>query len=425
MKPRIYMNRHEIVFVIGLLCVLSVFAVTSCAGTRTPPNWLKGYRYRTPITIEESAGYTLKDYQVKIDIQGVDPNKPNCVDFSRIKADASDIRFTDHQHQLINFWIQAWDYTNKTATIWINVPEIQPYQKTTIYLYYVRMPKHITSNFQLPTLRTLTGSQSENPERASAFDRTMTKLVVDRDTRGLWYLDESGGKRIKDSSPNKNHSRIVQATWLGKDGGQLGNEPDYNFSKGNALVFDGKTNYVEILYHKSLDFTGLDKMSIEFWVNPLTYSNYTPVIYKPGSYGLFIMADGRLCSYLYGPKPEDYYFSTSPITCEVWSHIALTYDGNWLKFYINGELDNEIPLTGKLIPCLDRIHNVEYQKSPLYFGLDLMPPGPNYFAGILDEVRILGRVLSKKEIKADFERRTYYPVEPLIAIGEEEKLIPL
>jgi hypothetical protein len=132
------------------------------------------------------------------------------------------------------------------------------------------------------------------------------------------------------------------------------------------------------------------------------------------------MADGRLSCYLYGPKPEDYYYSKTPLLPDNWSYIALIYDGEKLRFYINGKLDNEITLGGKFKPCLDRIHNIEYQKASLYFGYDPLSPGVKYWNGSLDEVRILSRVLLNGEIKADYERRTYARSEPRVTIGEEK-----
>jgi len=403
-------------FIMSFLGVLCVSAVNSCT---TPPaaspNWLHGYRYRIPLTIEEKSGAHLTDYQVKIEIQGIDPNQPNCVDFSRIQhipGGGVDVMFTDQTHQPINFWVKSWDDTNKTATIWVKVPKLTAYQKTTVYMYY--------------------GNKSQLPMTNDQFDRTMTKLSADDKTRGLWHLDEGGGS-IRDSSPNENHSCILKARWLGKDGGQFDGEPSYNFSRGNALVLDGKSEYIEIPHKKLLSFTGSDKISIEAWVNPLTATDstdYRPIISKIGNYSLYLTKDNRLACFFYGPKPEDYYFSNSPITPNVWSHLVITYDGDNIRFYLNGRLDNKIPLEGMIKPCLDRIHNVDYETAPLYFGYEPNPRfgteltaevlAPRFFSGVIDEVRVLARVLPDGEIKADYERRKYSSVEPQVTLGEEE-----
>ncbi|MFH1232090.1 MAG: LamG domain-containing protein, partial [Planctomycetota bacterium] len=168
------------------------------------------------------------------------------------------------------------------------------------------------------------------------------------------------------------------------------------------------------------------KMSIEAWVYPITYTGYhEAILSKPGNYTFYLMPDGRLGCYLYGPKPQDYYVSDSIVPINQWSHIAPTYDGEKLKFYINGKPDREIPLSGQFKPCLDRIHNIEYQKFPLYFGVEDIPRVsnaiPHFWHGQLDEVRILNRVLSEGEIKCDYERRKYCPIEPSILLGQEEQ----
>ncbi len=349
-----------------------------------------------PFAITESGGYTLKYYQIKLEIQGQDANKPNYIDFSRISPDGNDIRITDNENRPISFWIQSWDNDAKQATIWVKVPEIFSYRKAAVYLYYAP-------------------SASQKP--ASDFTKTMAKLKTDDETRGLWHLDES----TRDSSRHNNHAKVTKAGRLGKDGGQFGDDPSTNFTQGDALAFNGKDDFVQIPFRPSLDFNGINKISIEAWVMPATLTDYTPVIYKPGSYALYIMADGKLCTYLYGPKPENYYSSESAVKTGAWSHIALTYDNEYLRLYINGKPDNKIALTGNLISCLDRIHGMEYQKSDLYFGLDLMPPGPNYFSGAMDEIRILNRVLPDEEIKSDYYRRQYCPAVPKVEIGQEEK----
>jgi hypothetical protein len=71
-------------------------------------------------------------------------------------------------------------------------------------------------------------------------------------------------------------------------------------------------------------------------------------------------------------------------------------------------------------PCLDRIHNVDYETASLYFGYEPNPLGARFFSGVIDEVRILARVLPDGEIKADYERRKYSSVEPQVTLGEEE-----
>jgi len=364
----------------------------------TAPSWLPGFAYRIPIVIQEKSGMRLKDYQVRIEIQGQDPNKPWCVDFSRIKPDGPDIRFTDAKHHLINFWIQEWDNITKTACIWIKVPCLEASVDTTIYLYYGN-----------PLARSL-----------SSFENTMQKFTVDESTAAVWHFDESDNK-VLDNSPHNNHSDFYRAHWRQENIGPM------PFPNNKVLTFDGKTEHIRIPYHKSLDFTEEDKLSIEAWVNPTSFSTYSPIICKRGQYILSLMTEGKATCYLWGPKPETYYISKNPLPLNTWTYLAVTYDGEFLRFYLNSELDSEVPLTGVIQPALDRIHNIDYRTAPLYIGHDAHPSrysSGRFWCGNLDEIRILKRVLSAGEIRCNYESRAYAPIEPVIILGEEEKLQP-
>jgi hypothetical protein len=410
---RYIMLKHNRNLFLGIVfCVATVFLPTACNNIREIKKEKLLSEYRIPITIKEASGTDLKDYQIKIDLQGANPNEPNCIDFSRINPDASNISFKENNGKAINFWIKLWDYKNKKATIWIKVPEIPAGRTVNTYLYTAQRKAEEINNYNKSAIN--------NP--LSSFDNTMAKLSADNDTKGLWHMDEKL-PIILDSSKYKNNSLEIKALRTGYDGGQLGREKEYNFTNGDSLYLDGKGSYAEIPFKQSLDFTGKDEISLEAWVKPLTNLNYAPIIAKTGCYALYINPAGKLTSYFYGPKPEKYYYSNTTLLTYSWHHVAAVYNGQKLRFYINGILDSEFDLQGKFVPCLDRIHNIEYQKSSLYFGYDPLSPGNLYFSGIIDEILISGRVLLGEEIKSDFERRKSARSEQRITIMPEEKVI--
>lgn len=394
-----------ILFTFALLSFTSYLTV--CLSDNQSFTWLAGFRYRMPIKSTEKSGTALKDYQVRLAIQGVDPNRSWCVDFSRIQPGGRDIRFVNEQQQLLDFWIQAWDDTAKTAIIWIKVPEIKAKAESIIYLYY--------GNPQAGSL--------------SSFVRTMKKLRVDKATVGLWHFDKPG-KTVLDSSPHKNHSVFSSARWLGHDGGGLGSLSPYlpagevgRSSPEDSLLFNGRDEYVEIPYADSLDFTGTERLSLEAWVCPTArigaQGQYAAILSKRGMYALYLNAEGKISYYLWGPKPRDYHTSKSALPLNEWSHIAVTYNGQQVSFYLNGRLDNEVKVNGLIRPMLGRVHD---QKSPLYIGNDPNPEYSRFFQGAIDEVRILRRILSEGEVKADYERRAYASAEPELSLGEEESI---
>ncbi|HIP25456.1 MAG TPA: DUF2341 domain-containing protein [Archaeoglobus profundus] len=90
--------------------------------------WLKGWRYRVPIFVEERSGNLLTDYQILVTL---DRN----FNWSAVKRDGSDIRFVDTYGNELSYWIEEWNY-GSSAKIWVNVSIIPKYKNITIYMYY-------------------------------------------------------------------------------------------------------------------------------------------------------------------------------------------------------------------------------------------------------------------------------------------------
>lgn len=442
-----------------------------CIRTVPKQDWSTGFQYRIPVHLGLPVGTQagVLDYQVKLDLQGQDLKLPLCVDFTWLKPDGTDIRFTDTDGKTrLSFWIQSWDNTNAQATVWVKVPEIKARQLKTIYLYYA------------------------NPEaqNISSFTQTMTKLTADETTIGLWHFDEPKGE-VRDSSKYNHHSVSLKAQRLGHDGywpqvqGESGTIPQSpphrgrgkGEGAGNALLFNGKDDYVKIVPSAlpapsrqdpfgngkagSLSFKAQDKLSLEAWVYPVTYSPHATILTKEGEYYLQVNETGNLACYLYGPRPETYHASNGTVPLNQWSHIALTYDGRSIKFYINERLDTTIEARGAMMPCLDKIKGIDYHNSTLWIGNYPTPlrsfgiakdgyqsplrrpdgearSQPDFartplesrlrrlepltgWNGMLDEIRILKRVLSLEELKTNAEYRKYSPGGVNIKTGTPEK----
>ena len=91
--------------------------------------WLDpAWSYRRAITVSNS-GQALADYQIKASLDA-------SFEFSRTKADASDLRATDGDGVTnLPFWIEEWNPAAQKATVWVRVPSL-PAGDTKIYLYY-------------------------------------------------------------------------------------------------------------------------------------------------------------------------------------------------------------------------------------------------------------------------------------------------
>jgi len=378
-----------------ILNFILIISLVGCIWSIPKQGWLAGFQYRMPLHFNLSVDQktNLVDHQVKVDLQGVDSSLPMCVDFTRIKSDGADIKFTDTNGKTpLSFWIQSWDNERARATVWVKIPELIPDQPKTIYLYY-----------------TNPGAKS-----ASFFAETMTKLIPDQDTLGLWHFDEPEGK-VEDSSRHAHKCLDCQVQRSGRDGYW----PEPYQQSGNALVFNGQDDYVKIALSPKLSFKEQYNLSLEAWVYPTSYTSHATILTKEGEYYFQVNRSGNLGCYLYGPKPETYYYSKGIVPLNQWSHIALTYDGQTIRFYINEELDTGIEAKGTVMPCLDRVHGVDYKNSFLWLGNYRSEPG---FAwnGMLDEIRILKRTLTLEEIKAGAEYRKYIPDKINIETGKPQ-----
>ena len=134
-------------------------------------------------------------------------------------------------------------------------------------------------------------------------------------------------------------------------------------------------------------------MTLEAWVNPSTVtSGWRDVIYKgndnyflegttdhsgvPGGGATFGTADTTI-------------FATSTLSTNVWTHIALTYDGSALRFYTNGVLISTVAQAG----------NIATSTNPLQIGSDSI--FGQFFAGSIDEVRVYNSALNQAQIQSD------------------------
>jgi hypothetical protein len=179
---------------------------------------------------------------------------------------------------------------------------------------------------------------------------------------------------------------------------------ELNKKGGSALDFDGSTGYVAVPDDPSLDITS--EFTITAWVYLRTYTEWASVVTKGGDFGPSDPAldennytihqsganelgpEGRLrftasaAAYPFG-SPE----SNTQIPLNEWHHIAVTFDGSVVKFYLDGSPDGETPLVGPLNPNND----------DLRIGVD-PPGGDEYWNGMLDEIKIWNETLSLSQI---------------------------
>ena len=134
-------------------------------------------------------------------------------------------------------------------------------------------------------------------------------------------------------------------------------------------------------------------MTLEAWVNPSTVtSNWRDVIYK-GNDNYYLEATSTNASkpdagMIAGGSYADA-FGTAALTANTWSYLTETYDGSTLKLYVNGTLVASTAHTGAIASST----------NPLQIGGDTIYS--QYFAGLIDEVRIYNVALTAAQIQSD------------------------
>jgi len=88
------------------------------------------FKYRRKITITEQSGNDLTDYQVLVELNSTNFN------FEHTQTNGEDIRFTDGNGNLLDYWIESWDAVNESAKVWVKVPSIPANSSVEIFLYY-------------------------------------------------------------------------------------------------------------------------------------------------------------------------------------------------------------------------------------------------------------------------------------------------
>jgi uncharacterized protein (DUF362 family) len=231
-------------------------------------------------------------------------------------------------------------------------------------------------------------------------------LNVDGNTIALWHFDEGAGNTVYDASGNGNNGTIVNgATWTT---GRF----------GAALHFNGENQYVRVPDSPSLNPSSA--ITIELWTyrednrswskmmsKPYGLSGWPPPLYV--TYGLAMQTTGSNVGNLVefpisinnqpmGMAPEGNGYVTIP-TLE-WRYIAVTFDGEHHRIYVDGVLDREQDIIGTVPGTIDPGTT---PRSDLFIGTaqpDVLGTGVGggYYLGSLDEVRISNRARTPQEI---------------------------
>ena len=227
----------------------------------------------------------------------------------------------------------------------------------------------------------------------------------------LWHMNEYSGTTMYDESYNSNDGFV--------DGAIFEPTPDLFQDYGFGLYFDGTDDFVEV--PDSPDFNFDNTFSVSSWIRLQDLSS-GGIIGQWGAAGLggdvfmLYVDDGILRGTLPIPPPEGglyHLYSDVEIPLNMWTQVAMTYDGMELRLYIDGvsvaqgNIEVELPDSSK----------------SLKLGLeDIFFDQKHYLKGKIDETAIWNKALTPEEILAQsgHAEHTLGPISKILKIGGAE-----
>ena len=225
---------------------------------------------------------------------------------------------------------------------------------------------------------------------AAAPKEKPSKLDADPHLVGWWKFDDAPakddgpGKTIAGSSKHRRKGALQGGMSLEKNSvpGRI----------GKALAFDGKENFVEITGYKGV--TGTGPRTLAAWVK--TKRDRGEIMgwgeEDFGKMWMFRFVRGRL-----GVVPDGgYFYMNDPVNDDKWHYVAVVVEEAKLP---NLHDDVKLYLDGTLA----KIHDIGLLDLwPIETGKELDVRIGRGFQGLIDEVRIYDRALSKAEMKELF-----------------------
>jgi hypothetical protein len=175
---------------------------------------------------------------------------------------------------------------------------------------------------------------------------------------------------------------------------------------GGGFGLDG-SNHLEIPHGAELD---PEQFTLELWAFvPADYWSATQAFpwlvcknrheQAEGNYGLVILNGRPEARMNIGGGRENAFSVTAPpqrpLKTEAWNHLAISYDGDLLRLYVNGVSAGEQQIGRRRVPGGDA----------LAFGRRQDNSGDGYhFRGVIDEIRLYDRALQPAEIGQRFRQ---------------------
>ncbi len=231
-------------------------------------------------------------------------------------------------------------------------------------------------------------------------DTVYSVIVADPTLRAYWPLDEVSGSLAPDHSGNGHDGLVQGSSWV------VG-----RYAAG--LQLDGSTDNVHV------DATALELgdwagLTISAWVrNDVGVGAGTDDIVTWWSWNGYPCTDCSLL--LTHHKNNEYFFEiagtavTGGAVSTDWTHVTATWDGGWIRLYVDGiEVDSRA-----------RTGSLPTSSGDLVIGGQ--DDGTHNFEGVVDEVRLYDRALSASEVM-DLATTPAPNAAPFVAVSADPPL---
>ena len=204
-----------------------------------------------------------------------------------------------------------------------------------------------------------------------------------------WTFDEADidGDTVNDVW-GESHGTIINDAQI-VDGGKSGNALD---PIPGHVIFDDSNMPA-----------GNDPRTLSAWVNLDSVPQIHGAVIEWGT-----GADTQLCGIMISPGGKVFFVgamadmeSDGAMEVDVWNHVTITYDGELLRMYINGEFDKEDP-PGLKWGNQPRTLNTMLNAGTIGVIINGDEGEEAFTAGLIDEVSVYDRTLRADEVEQNF-----------------------
>lgn len=215
---------------------------------------------------------------------------------------------------------------------------------------------------------------SKQPEETPEEDRSADNLI------GHWKLDDSNGINATDSSGNQLDGTLTGGINFSNNSG--------NGAVQQALYLSGDDDFISL---PDIDNSIGNQFTITAWINPeRTDGDYQGIAGTSTAGGFMTFVHRGSLAFALSTDEGRKLVRHGSLTANRWQHIAVSYDGGTMKWFINGEEVGSEAHSGNISGR--NLGNIGWSGW-----------GQEYFEGGIDDVRLLDSALSEQEVAGMFQ----------------------